>query len=158
MTKNIYELLQAIIPELAQQDLPDDLENYDLFDEWMNETLYLWHYIEMKEFFNHDIEENYFLQQKQADCAEIDQKISSAVDVLLEQQNDHVDVLSETDEIFFNVLCEVAEQHDLSLLVLIKENPSWMFLPKQSETQLDAIVEAFNRAFNVDGDLMLTHA
>ena len=34
MTKNIYELLQAIIPELAQQDLPDDLENYDLFDEF----------------------------------------------------------------------------------------------------------------------------
>ena len=31
MSQNIYELLQAIIPELAQQDLPDDLENYDLF-------------------------------------------------------------------------------------------------------------------------------
>ena len=157
MTQNIYEIFQEIIPELKQQDLPDDLDDYYTFSEWMNESIQIWHYIEMKEFYNHDIEDNHFLIEKNVDCHVIDQKISQAVDQLIEQNkgNKYIDLLDETYEIFFNTLREFAEQQQLSLLVVVKENPDWMFIPKQNDEKLTEIAELFNATFDEDGDLTM---
>ena len=166
MTQNIYELFQDIIPELKQQALPEylgnpeDLEEMNSWDlyyalgEWMNESIHIWHYIEMTEFQNHDIEDNYYLIQKNVDTHVIEQQIAQAVDQLFEQNkgNQHIDLLDETYDIFFDTLCAVAEQQQLSLLVVVKENPDWMFIPKQSDEKLAEIAELFNATFNEDED------
>lgn len=157
MTQNIYKLFQEIIPELKQQALPDDLDDYYIFSEWMNESIQLWHYIEMQEFYNHDIENNHFLIQKKVDVQAIDQQISQAVDQLIEQNkgNKQIDLLGETYDIFFDTLSDVAEQQQLSLLVVSKENPDWMFIPKQTDEKLTEIAELFNATFDEDGDMTM---
>lgn len=88
-------------------------------------------------------------------------EIESAVGELFEQFEDaddvsfedQMDVMERTEEIIFDAIKKVANQYQLSLLVVYRENPYWMLLPKQDEDQLIQIADAFNEAFNDDGDL-----
>lgn len=61
--------------------------------------------------------------------------------------NQHVDLLGETYDIFFDTLRDVAEQQ-LSLLVVGKGNPDRMFIPKQSDEKLTEIIELFKVTFD----------
>ena len=66
---------------------------------------------------------------------------------------DQMDAMQQTEEIIFDQIKLVANQYQLSLLVIYRENPYWMLVPTQDEQQLNQIVDAFNDAFNDDGDL-----
>lgn len=46
----------------------------------MNESIHIWHYIEIMEFQNHDVEKNHYLIQKNVDTQAIEQQIAQAVD------------------------------------------------------------------------------
>ena len=67
--------------------------------------------------------------------------------------DDQMDAMQQTEEIIFDKIKQVANQYQLSLLVIYRENPYWMLVPTQDEQQLNQIVDAFNDAFNDDGDL-----
>ncbi|AMW79008.1 hypothetical protein AMD27_09005 [Acinetobacter sp. TGL-Y2] len=64
-----------------------------------------------------------------------------------------MDLTEHTETIIFDNIKKVAEEHQLSLLVVYRENPYWLLLPTQNQQQLEMIVQEFNQAFNDDGDL-----
>ncbi len=84
MSQNIYELLQAIIPELAQQDLPENLEQFTIFRDWLNQTHSYLQYVEIKEFDDNGIEDNQLFKQKDVDVQALQSKIQNDVWALYE--------------------------------------------------------------------------
>ena len=167
MTKNIYELLQAIIPELAQQDLPENLEQFTIFRDWLNQTYSYLQYVEIKEFDDNGIEDNQLFKQKDVDVQALQSKIQNDVWALYEQVGEEMDDMQDVDafmnkrieveqkveDILFDHIKVVAEANALSLWVIIRENPYWLLVPCQDMNVLENIVDVFNQTFNQDGDL-----
>lgn len=160
MPHKIYPLLQATVAELKTQPIPVD-DEFDSFDEWINEQHDFLHYFELKDYYDNGIEDNFYFKKHNVDTEQLQNEIESAVGELFEQFEDaddvsfedQMDVMERTEEIIFDAIKKVANQHQLSLLVVYRENPYWMLLPTQDEHQLIQIADAFNEAFNDDGDL-----
>ncbi|WP_353165141.1 hypothetical protein [Acinetobacter sp.] len=160
MSHKIYSLLQATFAELNMQPIPLD-DEFHTFDEWINEDQNLLHYIELKEYSDNGIEDNFYFKKYNVDTEQLQNEIEIAVQECFEQfQEDddisfeeQMDVMERTEEIIFDAIKNLADQHQLSLLVVYRENPYWMLVPTQDEQQLIQIVDAFNEAFNEDGDL-----
>ncbi|ENW01037.1 hypothetical protein P7L54_12440 [Acinetobacter bereziniae] len=160
MPHKIYPLLQATVAELKTQPIPVDGE-FDSFDEWINEQHGFLHYFELKDYYDNGIEDNFYFKKHNVDTEQLQNEIESAVGELFEQFEDaddvsfedQMDVMERTEEIIFDAIKKVANQYKLSLLVVYRENPYWMLLPTQDEDQLIQIADAFNEAFNDDGDL-----
>ena len=167
MSQNIYELLQAIIPELAQQDLPENLEQFTIFRDWLNQTYSYLQYVEIKEFDDNGIEDNQLFKQKDVDVQALQSKIQNDVWALYEQVGEEMDDMQDVDafmnkrieveqkveDILFDHIKVVAEANALSLWVIIRENPYWLLVPCQDMNVLENIVDVFNQTFNMDGDL-----
>lgn len=163
MSQNIYTLFQDIFPELAQQDLPEDLEQFTIFDDWLNQTHSYLQYVEIKEFDNNEIKYSRVLQQNNVDVVRLQQDIVSQVeDYFLSFDEDEdedldlearIEMDEKVEEILFDTIKQYAEQHQLQLLVIARENPYWMVLPQQNAQTLDEIVSCFNQTFNRGGDL-----
>ena len=167
MSQNIYELLQAIIPELAQQDLPENLEQFTIFRDWLNQTHSYLQYVEIKEFDDNGIEDNQLFKQKDVDVQALQSKIQNDVWALYEQVGEEMDDMQDVDafmnkrieveqkveDILFDHIKVVAEANALSLWVIIRENPYWLLVPCQDMNVLENIVDVFNQTLNMDGDL-----
>lgn len=160
MPHKIYPLLQATVVELKTQPIPVDNE-FDSFDEWVNEQHDFLHYFELKDYYDNGIEDNFYFKKYNVDTEQLQNEIESAVGELFEQFEDaddvsfedQMDVMERTEEIIFDAIKKVANQYQLSLLVVYRENPYWMLIPTQDEPKIIQIADAFNEAFNDDGDL-----
>ncbi len=147
-----------------QEDL-DEMDSWDLyyaFSEWMNEFIHIWHYIEIMEFQNHDVEKNHYLIQKNVDTQAIDTDVGALFDSLEEDQLDedddysaHFEIEQKVEEILFDQIKHFAEQKQLTLLVIFRENPYWLVVPSQDELRLQRIIDEFNQCFCQDGDLTM---
>lgn len=154
MSQKIYSLLQGIIPELKAQSLPIETDFYT-FSEWINEQHIFFHYFELTEYYDNGIEDNFYLKKHHVDTEKLQAEIEREVNNLFQESDDVFDVSEETEEIIFDKIKISANLFQLSLLVVYRENPYWILVPTQEETQLNQIVEAFNDAFNNDGDLTM---
>ena len=163
MPLNIYNIFQQVIPELKLQNIPhgDDFED---FSEWMNESNQLFHYIELKEYYDNGIEDNFYLNQFKVNVDQLQNEIEADVSEIFDHVDEDVedddydldgqmDALEQVEEIIFDKIKSVAVQHQLTLIVIYRENPYWLLVPTQDEEQLDQIVDTFNGVFNADGDL-----
>ncbi|MEJ5137061.1 MULTISPECIES: hypothetical protein [Acinetobacter] len=161
MSQKIYSLLQHLIPELNAQKIPQDTKFYS-FSEWLNQQHDFLHYIELKEYYDNGVEDDFYFNQHNIDTEQLQNEIEVAIAEVFDQYDeeddevsfdDQMDTMQQTEEIIFDKIKLVANQYQLSLLVIYRENPYWMLVPSQDEQQLNQIVDAFNDAFNDDGDL-----
>lgn len=161
MSQKIYSLLQHLIPELNAQKIPQDTKFYS-FSEWLNQQHDFLHYIELKEYYDNGVEDDFYFNQHNIDTEQLQNEIEVAIAEIFDQYDeeddevsfdDQMDAMQQTEEIIFDKIKLVANQYQLSLLVIYRENPYWMLVPTQDEQQLNQIVDAFNDAFNDDGDL-----
>lgn len=164
MSKKIDQILQAIIPALNQQTAAA-IEDFEDFSAWINQSVELLHYIELKEYYDNGIEEDYYFNTLNVDTQQLQTEIEQETSILFEQfeNNDdmdpeegfdaQIDIMEQTETIIFDKIQAVASVHGLSLLVIYRENPYWLLVPTTNESELDLIVETFNQAFNQDGDL-----
>ncbi|MDQ9022374.1 hypothetical protein RFI02_14800 [Acinetobacter sichuanensis] len=159
MTQNIYEIFQEIISELKQQDLPEDLTEFTVFRDWLNQTHSFIQYVEIKEYDANGIDDSTVFQQKQVDIEALNQAIDIEVGVLFDSlQEDqfensheaHFEIEQKVEEILFDQIKLFAEQKQLSLLVIFRVNPYWLVVPTQDELQLQRIVDVFNQSFKND--------
>lgn len=158
MTQNIYEIFQEIFPELKQQDLPDDLTEFTTFRDWLNQDHSFIQYVEIKEYEDNGINESTVFQQKQVDAEALNQAIENEIDIFFEsfeyEDEDDADDIEvqqqKVEEILFDQIKLFAEQKQLSLLVIFRENPYWLVVPTQDELQLQRIVDVFNQSFKRD--------
>ena len=155
------------MPELAQQDLPENLEQFTIFRDWLNQTYSYLQYVEIKEFDDNGIEDNQLFKQKDVDVQALQSKIQNDVWALYEQVGEEMDDMQDVDafmnkrieveqkveDILFDHIKVVAEANALSLWVIIRENPYWLLVPCQDMNVLENIVDVFNQTFNMDGDL-----
>lgn len=167
MTGTIYQLLQNIIPELKAQEIPKQMDDFHAFSDWLNKSNNYMQYVELKEFYDNGIEDNEFLKLKHVNTQALQVKVQSDVGELYERLDESMDDLQDVDaymvdrieveqqveDILFDNIKAVAQDHQLSLLVIFRENPYWMLLPTQDEQVLDQILDVFNQTFNTDGDL-----
>ena len=161
MSKNIYSLVQSLIPEL-KQPLESEQADFDYFRDWLNQDAEYFHYIELKEYFDNGIDENYYFKKFDVNTQQLNHDIDQQLSNLFEQNEEgfeqalfdqEMDLMEHTETILFDNIKKVAEEHQLSLLVVYRENPYWLLLPTQNQQQLEMIVQEFNQAFNDDGDL-----
>lgn len=163
MVLKIYNVLQKIIPELSAQKIPQD-GDFEQFDEWINETIRLFHYIELKEYYDNGIDENYYLNEFKVDIQKLQNEIEADVSEAFDQVDEDVedddfdlegqmDALEQVEEIIFDKIKNFATPFNLTLIVVYRENPYWLLVPTQDEEHLNQIVDSFNDAFNQDGDL-----
>lgn len=160
MTSEIYQQLQNIIPELNAQDVLDS-NDFDDFSEWINEKNQLFHYIELKEYYDNGIEDNFYFNKLNVDTEQLQANIDAEISQLVENFEDDgefsfddgTDMMEKTEEIIFDTIKNMANQHQLSLLVIHRENPYWLLVPTQNQKILNEIVETFNQIFNIDNDL-----
>ena len=159
MTQNIYEIFQEIFPELKQQDLPDDLTEFTTFRDWLNQDHSFIQYVEIKEYEDNGINESTVFQQKQVDAEALNQAIENEIDIFFESfeyedEDDDADDIEvqqqKVEEILFDQIKLFAEQKQLSLLVIFRENPYWLVVPTQDELQLQRIIDVFNQSFKRD--------
>lgn len=165
MTKNIYAIFQEIIPELRQQELPEDLNEFSVFCDWLNQEHSFIQYVEIKEYYDNGIDESTIFQQKQVDTKALNQAIEDDVEALFESfeyeddDEDAVDIefqQQKVEEILFDQIKTFAEQKQLSLLVIFRENPYWLVVPSQDESHLQQIADAFNQHFAQDTNLSMS--
>lgn len=165
MTKNIYAIFQDIFPELKQQTLPEDLNEFSIFCDWLNQEHSFIQYVEIKEYYDNGIDESTIFQQKQLDTEALNQAIEDDVEALFESfeyeddDEDAVDIefqQQKVEEILFDQIKTFAEQKQLSLLVIFRENPYWLVVPSQDESQLQQIADAFNQHFAQDTNLSMS--
>ena len=163
MSLKIYSLLQKIIPELQSQQIPQD-EDFDSFDEWINESVNIFHYIELKNYYDNGIEDNYYLSEHKVDVESLQNAIEADVIEAFDEVDDDVenddfdledqmDALERVEEIIFDKIKNVASPFHLTLMIIYHENPYWLLVPTEDDDKLNQIVDAFNEAFNQDGDL-----
>ncbi|MFW1733940.1 hypothetical protein ACG94V_12120 [Acinetobacter sp. ULE_I001] len=161
MSQKIYSLLQHLIPELNAQKIPQNTEFYS-FSEWINQQHDFLHYIELIEYYDNGIENDFYFNQYNIDTEQLQNEIEVAIAEVFDQYDEEdddvsfdnqIDAMEQTEEIIFDKIKVTANLHQLSLLVVYRENPYWMLVPTQDEQQLNQIVDAFNDAFNDDGDL-----
>lgn len=163
MSLKIYSLLQEIIPELQAQPIPQD-DDFDSFSEWVNTSINLFHYIELKEYYDNGIEDNYYLIQHKVDIQSLQNAIEADVSEAFDEADDDVenddfnfedqkDAFERVEQIIFDQIKDIATPFHLTLIVVYRENPYWLLVPTEDDQQLNQIVDAFNDAFNQDGDL-----
>ncbi|NNP72732.1 hypothetical protein A7P53_09140 [Acinetobacter defluvii] len=166
MTKNIYEIFQGIFPELKQQTLPEDLTEFTVFRDWLNQDHSFIQYVEIKEYDINGVNKSTIFKQKQVDIEALNQAIDTDIGVLFdsleEDQFDEDDDYSagfeieqKVEEILFDQIKHFAEQKQLTLLVIFRENPYWLVVPSQDELRLQRITDEFNQCFGQDGDLTM---
>lgn len=164
MTQNIYEIFQEIFPELKQQAVPEDLTEFTVFRDWLNQDHSFIQYVEIKEYEDNGIDQSTVFQQKQVDIEALNQAIEDDVDILFEsfeyddEDEDASDIefqQKKVEEILFDQIKRFAEQKQLTLLVIFRENPYWLVVPTQDEAQLQQIVEVFNQSFAQNEHLTL---
>ena len=166
MTQKIYETFQEIFPELKQQTLPEDLTEFTVFENWVNQDYSFIQYVEIKEYDINGINDSTVFKQKQVDIEALNQAIDTDVGVLFdsleEDQFDEDDDYSarfeieqKVEEILFDQIKHFAEQKQLTLLVIFRENPYWLVVPSQDELRLQRIIDEFNQCFCQDGDLTM---
>ncbi|WP_173910953.1 hypothetical protein [Acinetobacter sp. Marseille-Q1618] len=164
MTKNIYAIFQDIFPELKQQTLPEDLNEFSIFCDWLNQEHSFIQYVEIKEYYDNGIDESTIFQQKQVDTEALNQAIEETVDELfdsldedqLEDYEARFEIEEKIEEILFDQIKTFAAQKQLSLLVVFRENPYWLVVPSQDESQLQQIADAFNQHFAQDTNLSMS--
>ena len=159
MSVTVYDVFKKAIPELNQQASLNSEDFYD-FLEWMNETDQFFHYFEPKEYYDNGIEDNYYFNKFNVDTEKLQSAIDAKINQLLEafdgdseSVDDQVDALEQIEEIIFNIIQNAAKSHQLSLLVIYRENPYWLVVPTQDDEQLNGLVSYFNEIFNQDSDL-----
>ncbi len=166
MTQKIYETFQEIFPELKQQTLPEDLTEFTVFENWVNQDYSFIQYVEIKEYDINGINDSTVFKQKQVDIEALNQAIDTDVGVLFDSlEEDQFDedydfearfeIEQKVEEILFDQIKHFAEQKQLTLLVIFRENPYWLLVPSQDELQLQKIVNEFNQCFGQDGDLTM---
>lgn len=84
MTKNIYEIFQGIFPELKQQTLPEDLTEFTVFRDWLNQDHSFIQYVEIKEYDINGINKSTIFKQKQVDIEALNQAIDTDVGMLFD--------------------------------------------------------------------------
>lgn len=161
MSQRIYQILQELIPELKQQT-PVENGDFTDFSAWINQFIELLHYIELKEYYDNGIEENFYFKKFNVNTQQLNNDIDQQLSNLFEQSEEgfeedsfdqEIDLMEHTETILFDNIKKVADEHQLSLLVVYRENPYWLLVPSQNQQQLEMMVEEFNQAFNDDGDL-----
>ena len=166
MTQNIYEIFQEIFPELKQQAVPEDLTEFTVFRDWLNQDHSFIQYVEIKEYEDNGIDQSTVFQQKQVDIEALNQAIEDDVGVLYDSLDEdqfdsgyayqaQFEIEQKVEEILFDQIKRVAEQKQLTLLVIFRENPYWLVVPTQDEAQLQQIVEVFNQSFAQNEHLTL---
>ena len=161
MSQKIDQILQDLIPELKKQT-PVASDEFEDFSAWINQSIALLHYIELKEYFDNGIDENYYFKKFNVNTPQLNHDIDQQISNVFEQSeaglggdsfDQEMDLMEQTETILFDHIKKVADKHQLSLLVVYRENPYWLLVPTTNEAELSLIVTAFNQAFNEDGDL-----
>lgn len=151
-TMNIQPLLKTAFPKLpspASQNL-----SFEQLHDWLNQTpsAYMG-YVELKEYYDNGIEENLVLKQAKVDTVQlqkdIEQNIHNKLSTLDEDTYDFVEAYDLTYEAFFDTLEQYAQQADLDLLVIQRENPYWMVVPRKAQVS-QKIVDTFNAKYGDD--------
>jgi len=170
MDKNIYQLLQAAIPALQTQVVPAQQGDLYQLYVWINQTHSFMHYIELKAFADNGIEYNYYFKSFAVDHSLVQNEILTTIETVfadldqssLEIGDDfnayieaRISMDEQVEEIIFDHIQKYAAQHQLKLLVIVRENPYWMLLPSQNQDLIDQIVTTFNQHFCADGDLLM---
>lgn len=164
----IYHLLQASLPELKKQSIPQDSQDFAHFRDWMNEHHAYMGYVEIKEFYDNGIADSEVLKNAQVDTAALENKIGQDVHKvwdkyseddfenlsISEQMDLNLEIDYEVEKALFNNIKHAAEEKNLKLFVVNRENPYWFVLPNHPDHNQN-IVNAFNQVFEDDGDTKL---
>ena len=162
MQNNIYASFQKLIPELEKQTIPTSQDDFSEFYDWVNAQHSFFHYFELKEHYDNGIDENYYFKKFSVDTGELEKDIELAIDELWEQYEDEVsfgdqeDLMEQVEEIIFDKIKLAAVPHQLSLIVIYRENPYWLLVENTDEKFIQTVVDEFNEIFNKDGDLNMS--
>lgn len=159
----LYTLIQNYLPVLKDQNLPKNVETFDVFYDWINETHEYFHYFEPKEIYGNEADVSYVLENSAVDVDALTAQTVEQIQTLIEEEDDEEDeddyekyeALQERSvEILFDNIKAVAEANNLTLFVIQRENPYWCVLPKQTEND-KTFVALFNECFG-DYDFTLS--
>lgn len=165
---DIYQVLTDVLPELKKQKIPLQYKEFVSFRDWMNEQHQYMQYVEIKEYFDNGITESEILKNAQVDTERLEAKIEQDVEQIRgqyteeqfealssEQQFDLNIAIDETiEKALFEDIKRAAEEKNLKLFVVERENPYWFVLPNHPDKN-QKIVDAFNQAFAEEGVLRL---
>lgn len=165
---DIYQVLTDVLPELKKQKIPLQYKEFVSFRDWMNEQHQYMQYVEIKEYFDNGITESEILKNAQVDTERLEAKIEQDVEQIRgqyteeqfealssEQQFDLNIAIDETvEKALFENIKRAAEEKNLKLFVVERENPYWFVLPNHPDKN-QKIVDAFNQAFAEGGVLRL---
>lgn len=164
----IYYLLQEALPELKKQEIPQNSQEFTNFRDWLNEHHSYMQYVETKEFYDNGISDSEILKDVHIDTAALEKKIGQDVQQVLkeyteadfeklsidEQFDITIGLDYEVENALFSNIKKVAEEKNLKLFVVVRENPYWFVLPNDPDKN-KKIVDAFNQVFAEGGDTKL---
>ena len=162
-TDTIYRLFQQAVPELKQQALPENTQDFEVFHDWLNENLNFIQYVDLKEYYDNGIEDAELLKRANINTSALAETVDQAFEQYIFSPNEDRDEgeYSEDEdlekmafELLFDTIHEGLDGIDLKLFVVIGENPYWFVLPDQAELN-QQIIDSFNQTF-ADQDLTLT--
>lgn len=162
MSGQLVDHLMQAFPQLTKPTA--QYLEFEALSEWLNQTpeSYMG-YVELKEYYDNGIEENTALQQAKVDTKklqkDIHQNILEKTSHFEEENADTIDVYDTIYEVFFDTLGQHASLADLDLLVIHRENPYWMVVPRKAQMSQN-IVDAFNATYANDsslGEMVIYH-
>ena len=168
----IYYLLQEALPELKKQEIPQNSQEFTNFRDWLNEHHSYMQYVEIKEFYDNGISDSEILKDAQIDTTALEKKIEQDVQQVWKEYGDKyteedfeklsideqfdikIELDYEVEKALFSNIKKVAEEKNLKLFVVVRENPYWFVLPNDPDKN-KKIVDAFNQVFADGGDTKL---
>lgn len=170
MKKSIYQLLQDAIPQLQVQLPPSTSGDLHQLYDWINQQHTFMHYVELKEFEDNGIEYNYYFKKYQVDTDALQADIYASIEHVFAEFaaedleidadanayiNARILMDEQVEEIVFDHIHRCATQHQLKLLIIVRENPYWLLIPNMKQEFIDQLVGEFNQNFKVHEDLLM---
>ena len=165
MARNFYENLQVAFPELKNVPLPDELDRFEDFVNWINS-----HHTHLQRLDPHDLSlrqlnQCHRLQQLNLDLDELKNDIREELQSVYQFYSDEDDdeqppmleALYDTeigDNVILNTLKLFIEPYDLAVVVLDHEEPYWMLVPNQPEL-LSALSKNYAQTFGEEQELLV---
>ncbi len=155
-----YQTVKALLSDLELTQIPaeDSIAYFHIFYDWLNQEHGYFHYIELSEFWENGIEDNAILKKLGVDTMAMQEVIGEKVSQVFEQCDDYDDecddVMQKVERIIYDNILAQVPRADYCLLRVVRENPYWMLVPNQAE-KVEAFIQAFNQAFNEDGDMLM---
>lgn len=157
---SVYEKVEIFLPELETVKTPTVTNDFDQFYAWINSKNSNLHKLVFEEFYENKIDECKPLLDAGVDTVKLQNHINqniekinsgySSADNMDDYEGDILNIEDRYHDAFFLPLQQIAQEYNLTTLVVSGNDPYWIILPNQQE-QIVKLIDAFNLAFKDEG-------